>query len=481
MPKTALRFGFTLGTVAGLALFAAAWVTHVRRIREVDTVSDEQKLAHSLGIIRTSSAEHPKVLKVLFYGQSIIRSGWDKQVLDHWHHQYPDTVFVEQNRALGGFSSISLVRTAAQDVAAFYPDLIVFHDYGDHHAYEQIMRIFRSNTAADVIVQTDHGDTMPEPYCPEGLQETLHRPPGCAGYLWLHQREWNDEMSFHKIPPIAKKYGLAIEPQRTWWREYLLRTHVAPGALLMDGLHPNAQGLTLMADLFDRYFDNLVAHWNGETGHRIVSLPLTAAIQSGEDTSIVFQGTRLELLTSAPVPSWPSITMDGTPTAILDGCFQVSRASTVQIVPEWPGVRRIKLGNDHTAEDWTATLTNISADQSHFDFAIRGSITGDDGSGTSTADFVSRSGKIRIAAQDWMPASAFDVKHIALPSTFVIRWSVGNLCDGEPEIIDMGNGTKQYRYVLATTTSNAEHTLRARLPAGFLSSAQEFREYKPDL
>src|ERR1700723_3757373 len=96
---------------AGLSvLVVAASVTWVIHQQELDTVSDEQKIARTLEIIRTSTPADHKILKVLFYGQSITRSGWDKAVVEHWHQKYPNTVFVVQNRALGGFASPMLLR-----------------------------------------------------------------------------------------------------------------------------------------------------------------------------------------------------------------------------------------------------------------------------------------------------------------------------------------------------------------------------------
>jgi hypothetical protein len=204
MPSKLLKLAYWGGVTVLLVLLVAAADTWLKRRQEVNTVSDEQKIARTLEIIRTSTPSTHKVLKVLFYGQSITRSGWHNAVVAHWREKYPNTVFVVENRALGGFASQNLVRTTEQDIAAFYPDLIVFHVYGDHRAYEKILRMFRSLTAADVILQTDHGDGLPDPPCSEGLQLSLHRKPGCGGVLWIHQRLWHDEMSYHKIPALAK-------------------------------------------------------------------------------------------------------------------------------------------------------------------------------------------------------------------------------------------------------------------------------------
>jgi hypothetical protein len=435
-----LRLG--LGLVL-LGLIAAATVTIFRAHQETQNVPDTRKLARTLETIRTSTPADRKVLRVLFYGQSITKSGWDSLVQDHWKQRYPNTVFVVENRAIGGFPAQDLERTTEEDLAAFYPDLIVFHDYGDHRAYERIIRMFRSLTAADILVQTDHGDVMPEPVCREGL--ALGRPPGCAGRFWVHQRDWHDEMSYHKIPALARKYGLAVEPQRLWWRDYLLRTGTPPQALLADIVHPNEAGKALMAGFFNQYFDSLVDAWNGEHGTSVTSLPPGGVI--------AFEGTRLEMVTDHPRTAPPTVVIDGKPAAQLDGCWLATRATELDTGRDWPAVRRIDLVHNHTAEDWTATLSHFAPDDSDFDFTLSGSVSGPQGSGRASQDFVAKSGAVKIAAIDWMPPRAFRETKVPLQDPFVATWRVVPVCGGSPEVLG-----ETYRYVLAAGLPPGPHT-----------------------
>lgn len=463
-------------------LLVAAAITSLKHRQEIDVLSDEQKIARTLEIIRTSTPTNHKVLKVLFYGQSITRSGWHNAVVAHWREKYPNTDFVVENRALGGFASQVLERTTEQDIKAFYPDLIIFHVYGDHRAYERILRMFRSLTAADVILQTDHGEVLPDPYCSEGLQLSLHREPGCAGVLWVHQRTWSDEMSYHKIPAFAKKYGMAVEPQRDWWRAYLLQSRVDPQSMIMpDGLHPNEKGIELIAEFFNRYFDNLVEGWNGQTEQNVVSIPPDAAKDPQGTTTMNFDGSRLELLSNRPLAVWPSVTLDERSPKDIDACYQVTRSSPLSSVPDWPTIRHITLLHDHTAEDWTATITNITPDQKSADFTVRASASGDQGSGNSSRNYVSKTGQLSIDADDWMFEWGYTLKHIPLQVPAEVHWSVQYVCGGEPEVIDRGNGMVQYRYVLGTGLSNGKHTVELSIPANELADAVEFRAYKPPL
>lgn len=480
LPKL-LKLGSWLGIIAFVLLFAAVAATWVKHDEEVDTVSDEQKVARTLEIIRTSTPTNHKVLKVLFYGQSITQSGWVNGVIAHWRKRYPNTVFEVENRAIGGFASQNLVRTAEQDIAAFYPDLIIFHVYGDHRAYERILRMFRSETAADVILQTDHGEVLPDPPCAEGLQLTLHRRSGCAGVLWVHQRLWHDEMSYHKIPAFAKKYGMAVEPQRIWWRDYLLRNQLEARSLLVDEIHPNNKGKELIAAYLIGYFDKLVDQWNGQTEYNIVSIPANSPLPPGGRRSVIFDGSRIEMLSTKPLAIWPAITIDGGSPRDIDGCYQVSRSSTVGSVPDWPALARITLLHDHTPEDWTATVTSISPDQRSFDFIIKGSISGDEGQGNSDHEYASRSGQLSIDPQDWMFERAYNLRHIPLQVPFAVHWTVKYVCGGEPEVIDLGNGSMEYRYILGNGLSNGMHELKLSFPSNNLSDLVEFRVYKPPL
>jgi hypothetical protein len=463
-----------------LVLLSGAMIaTRYRRVSEQDGVSDEQKLARTLEIIRTSTPEHRKVLKVLFYGQSITRSGWTPSVVEHWRQTYPNTVFVVENRALGGFPAQALVRATEQDISEFYPDLIVFHVYGDHRAYAKIIRLFRSRTAADILVQTDHGEVLPEPVCQEGLHFTLHPPPGCAGFLWYHQRIWGDEMSYHKIPAIAKEYGLAMEPQREWWRQYLIATHTNPNDLLVDDVHPNEKGKQLIAQFFNRYFDGLVAKYNGERASDVRDISPTAAERASGSETVTFEGSRLELVSDKPLPAWPTVTVDGESPASLDGCYQVSRPSPLSTVPDWPISRRITLRHDHVAEDWTATLTDFTPDQKDFAFTVQATKSGNQGSGRASQRFVAASGTLEIDPDDWMVERAWGHTHVALKGPLEVTWSVHYVCGGEPEITDLGNGRSEYRYILAAGLADTSHTISIHGPVEDFQILDHLIAYTP--
>ena len=60
---------------------------------------------------------------------------------------------------LGGFASQLLVKTAETDLYPFQPDLLIFHVYGAHDKYEDIIRRTRERTTAEILLQNDHVTT----------------------------------------------------------------------------------------------------------------------------------------------------------------------------------------------------------------------------------------------------------------------------------------------------------------------------------
>lgn len=60
---------------------------------------------------------------------------------------------------------------------------------------------------------------------------------------------------------------------------------------------------------------------------------------------------------------------------------------------------------DHDAplvlEDWTLRVSNVSADGKTWEFDVRGSVTGQDGSGRSDQPFVSQSQRVKIDPAAW--------------------------------------------------------------------------------
>lgn len=445
---------------------------------EVDAgTTDQQRLARSLGIIRTATAERPQVLKLLFYGQSISSPRWTDDAVARLRATYPYVRFVVRNMAIGGFSAKLLERAAARDLAEFYPDLIVFHVYGDHRAYERIIRLMRARTAAEIVIQSDHVVEPIEPPCPARLRLSWRLPAGCDGSIWLRQRNWSDFMSAQFEPELTRRYGLAFDPRRWAWNAYLRRHRLAPTALLNDGLHPNAAGWRLMARLFGRYFDRRIADWRGEGQ----SLVRDERLPGGTIAEIGFTGNRVELIADTPLDGKVAALVDGKSPQEHDGCWQTSRASTLPNVSDWPAIRQVTIDPAlHRSERWTATLTGFDAGQSNFNFRLVGSVGGPDGTGEAQADFTSRSGRVRIAARDWVVPEARAKSGVDAPEGLAVTWDRHFVCRDEPAV-PLTRGAAEVRHVVATGLPNGPHRLRLRFAPGARALVRAVRVYRPPL
>ena len=99
-------------------------------------------------LLAASTPQHRNTVKILFYGQSITQQTWWRLVAEHLRQQFPHANLIIENRAIGGFASQILVKTAEHDLYPFYPDLVIFHVYGSHIEYENIIKNIRSRTTA---------------------------------------------------------------------------------------------------------------------------------------------------------------------------------------------------------------------------------------------------------------------------------------------------------------------------------------------
>ena len=74
-------------------------------------------------VLVESTSKKPNTVRVLFYGQSITEQKWAKLVEDDLRRRFPHANLVVENRALGGYATQLLVKTAETDLYPFQPDL----------------------------------------------------------------------------------------------------------------------------------------------------------------------------------------------------------------------------------------------------------------------------------------------------------------------------------------------------------------------
>jgi len=437
-----------------------------------------QALARSLAIINSATPAHPRVLKILFYGQSISTPKWTDQAMAALRGKYPNVAFDVRNLALGGWAAPILERAVNRDIDEFYPDLIVFHVYGDKNAYERIIRAFRTRTAADIIVQTDHVVDPVEPLCDEGFHLRWSPPPGCTGHIRFKQRVWEEYMSGIWIPTLSRKYDLAVEPRRQRWNAYLKAHRMQPAALLADPPHPNASGWTVMANLFSSWFEALVEQQRFATPTPHGSAQIFAPPEVGTGKTYRFEGNRIELVAQGPLNGKVQVKIDGKAPQNTDGCWQNSRVSRLPNLPDWPGLKQVAVTPSyHEADRWTLRLTGFNSAQDRFNFTLTSAKKGPDGKGSADNPFTSPTGIVSIQPDDWILAYAKSVARKGAPEGVTLQWERRFVCTDQPAIA-LGNGKVEQRHVLATGLVNGRHVVELKF-SNDAPAISEIRTYRP--
>lgn len=436
--------------------------------------------ARSLHIVRSATKAHPRVLKILFYGQSISTRQWTDRAVATLRATYPDVTFEVRNLALGGWSAALLERAAKRDVEDFYPDLIVFHVYGDHRAYERIIRTFRAYTAADIIVQTDHVVVPVEPLCDEGLHLRWSPPPGCRGRIWFRQNSWEEFMAGLWAPTMARRYDLSLEPRRRRWDRYLRIHGLAPDALLADGLHPNERGWRLMADLFTSWFGAMVERAGTAPAPGPGAVRSLAPPAPGETRRYAIEGNRFELIAAGPLDGKVTVAVDGRPPRRLDGCWQDGRVSPLPNLPDWPALNRVSVQPGyHHPDRWTLRVERLDDAQAKFAFSLRSDRTGDEGRGEADKPFTARSGHVTIRPEDWNLPYARTVTGRGVAEGTTFSWERSFRCGDQPAI-PLADGRTEQRHVLATGLANERHVVELTVAAD-APAISELRAYRPAL
>ena len=383
----------------------------------------------------TGERDPGEKIRILFYGQSITAQAWRHKVAANLKKQYPGANLEIVNKAIGGFQSPALRRTAYHDLYPFYPDLLIFHVYGDLENYEAIIRKVRETTTAEIVLWTDH---VADP-----------------------KRMARDDKHSAGIRELAGKYGCMLIDARKQWKAHLADTGKSPTDFLRDGVHLNAEGDKFLAQIVtselirtDTYGENELAE------AQILSIPPTAdAVKRGQDgsVSLSFTGNRVVAMSDGTNPGGKlRVTLDGRDLKSFPGAWAATRPSKSA---NWmPAIRQVTLGENLVAEKWTLTcLDDSSPDGTKIHFRLTGSVTGDDGDGWSTEDFVSTSGRIRIAKGDWCIAFPLKLRKTTLPQGFAVTWKT------YPMFADtFSPGPKGTETVLFQGVENTEHTLTIR-------------------
>lgn len=395
------------GWLTSVSMFSAPAYPPVS-VRPPDGEQREH-LRRSLTLLANSTPTDRKTVRVLFYGQSITQQAWWKEVERYLRTTYPHANLVVENRAIGGHSSQVLVKTAEADLYPFQPDLLIFHVYGSHLEYENIIRRVRERTCADILLQTDHITSE------ASLTEEMDASK-------LSPKQWDAWMNRVFLPGTAAKYGACRADIHDLWKSYLLAHGLKPSDLLRDSVHLNEHGEWLMAELLKSYLAPLPvkAGYDPMDEARVRTVSPLAAGSQGE-LRVEFTGTRVDLVFKPRSEGGISAMIDGRPPSGIAQLYGFTRVSAFPM-SDWPVLLKVNTGRPLVPEEWSLVIDHASGDGKLCHFALHGSVTGDDGEGSSDRRFVSRSGRVVIEPDDWNLGYCVSVFKRPLPESHRVTW-----------------------------------------------------------
>lgn len=370
-----------------------------------------RNIQRTMTLLATSTPDHRNTVRILFYGQSITEQDWWKEVAGDLRRRYPNANLIIENRAIGGFSSQILVKTAETDLYPFYPDLMIFYVYGSHIEYENIIKRTRQRTTAEILMQTDHVNLDSD--LGEITDPALLKPDG---------KIWNAFMNYKFLPEVARTYGCGLVDQRNLWKQYLKDNKLPAKQLLKDGVHLNEHGNYLMAELVKA---QLVRR--GDAAIDPMNCDMVQTWQVGRDAqwkdgklTLTFEGNRVDVI-GAGINA--AVRIDGRKPSEFPELYGLDRTTSFP-GSIWPCLLQVTSEKPRQLEEWTLTLKEASPDLKSFKFDLQGSRTGFDGTGSGDKKFVSNSGRVVIDPADWNFDYALKVFNRPLPANFKITWKV---------------------------------------------------------
>jgi len=381
--------------ITGQAVYATFAAAEKKAAKSVDEKSpavlgaedwaDGRPNATSVRVSRTfarmarATKENSETVRILFYGQSIVAQNWGPQyILPKLKARYPHVNFVVENRALGGYEAPVLIRTAEADLYPFYPDLLFFHVYGSPAKYAEIVRRVRTRTTADVVLWTSHLNVKEG----ESLEKTA---------ALLEKPDARSQV----IRETAERYGCLFVDLRAKWCRMLLKRGEVSKAYLKDGVHLNPRGLKTYAVMLWEDLPQVSAETPNAKAGTVMRCPGARRLS--------FTGNRVTAVADGTAGAPYDVFLDGKPVASFGEMWTFTRTTPGITGTQWPMLSEVRRSAPSCAEEtWTLTFDEgLSADGSIIPFHLTGSVTGPDGTGWNTNDFVSTSGKVVIDRVAW--------------------------------------------------------------------------------
>lgn len=393
-----LRF---IQIIAALAVFNA-FGQDISKQRFQPDPSQLQRLTRTRSLLKSASAGHHPVLRVMVYGQSHSVGEWSNYLAANLRQMYPHARIVITNRAILGFSALLLSRSVNADVIPWQPDLLLLHCMGDNLVdYHRLYSTIKTQVSCEVLVHADHIQSNGQ------LNESLDISEIGPDSYWVLR-------NYHWLPELVNQYDFCWADIRTPWKEYIFEKGIPYKSLLAaDGYHCNDLGHHLTADLISEFFrsDPGFVAMDPVNNSKITTWALTGPnAPVGNQGGFRVKGNRVDVVyDSTPEAQTPicEFTVDGKRPEAVQSFYSFDRASPAWWTP-WPGNLAATHVSMPVEERWTLTTDSISLNTGQVFFSVEGSVTGKDGSGSNFGQpFVSNSQRLRIVPEAFMQHLAY--------------------------------------------------------------------------
>lgn len=433
-----------------------------------------QRLTRTRSLLKSASADHHPVLRVMVYGQSHSVGEWSNYLAANLRQMYPNARIVITNRAILGFSALLLSRSVNADVIPWQPDLLLLHCMGDNLVdYHRLYSTIKTQVSCEVLVHADHIQSNGQ------LNESLDISEIGPDSYWVLR-------NYHWLPELVNQYDFCWADIRTPWREYIFEKGIPYKSLLAaDGYHCNDLGHHLTADLISEFFrpDPGFVAMDPVNNSKIKTWALTGPnAPVGNQGGFRVKGNRVDVVyDSTPEAQTPicEFTVDGKRPEAVQSFYSFDRASPAWWTP-WPGNLAATHVSMPVEERWTLMTDSISLNTGQVFFSVEGSVTGKDGSGSNFGQpFVSNSQRLRIVPEAFMQHLAYVLTLQVPPDDWKIQFDcvLRAAKSFKPRPSSEAGGESVETLFLSEEESERELKLIARGAA--LSGIKAIRVYSP--
>jgi len=436
-----------------------------------------KQIQRTMTLLATSTPEHRRTVRILFYGQSVTAGKWSYALADDLRQQYPNANLTVENRAIGGYGAESLVKTADYDLYPFYPDLTIYHCWGGvkNGQQEEVIKRIRQRTTSEVLLWTTHFR-----FDPALPKETPLDDPR------LIARTQDDEERVALWKELAVKYGCEIAEVRERLRVYLTAHDLYPKDTLADSVHPNALGNFLIRKLIAPSLRYDPSFPQDPWQNLVTTMPVDdARVTHGANGSLKlsFEGNRIDVIADhagGPRLGTAKVLLDGKAPSENPDLYYHSHPTAAPNV-WWPSINQFGHEKPLVCEKWTLKFTECDVEKGVLKFAVEGSVTGPDGEGDASQRFVSNSGRVVIEPSAWSVMGALKYSKKPVPEGYVITWETKPLFVDTYQAPATPDAALEYATNLAMLMSNGPHTIEL-IPSGDGAVPVEgFRFYTPPL